>query len=247
MIIDLPSSASHHDFPDNTNSNFKVRLPQVLRLEPEKWKVSLLEAQIPNKFYTIRKGEVTFTIDGRSSTHFITKGFYSTPDNLVQHFNASALGWMVHGKAASDIILLVYDKISNKSALRVSRIPGTSGITVDMSDDLRAFLGFDDTVFTEGVHTAKRLCNPFVELSYLMVYTNLVKSRMVGDIQSPLLRIIPVHGSYGDANHEFRHLHFVEAEAFSSDVVEVNIRTDTGKLVPFVDGKVMLTLQLERI
>ena len=32
----------------------------------------------------------------------------------------------------------------------------------------------------------------------------------------------------------------------NSDVVEANIRTDTGELAPFVDGKVLLTLHLRK-
>ena len=44
-----------------------------------------------------------------------------------------------------------------------------------------------------------------------------------------------MYGNYGDATHEFRHVHYTEATAFNSDVVEFNIRTDTGELAPFVD------------
>ena len=38
-------------------------------------------------------------------------------------------------------------------------------------------------------------CNMFFGLSHLFVYTNLVRGRMVGDSQSPLLRAIPVSGN----------------------------------------------------
>ena len=31
-----------------------------------------------------------------------------------------------------------------------------------------------------------------------------------------------------------------------ADFVQVDIRTDTGELAPFVDGKVLLTLDLQR-
>ena len=91
-----------------------------------------------------------------------------------------------------------------------------------------------------------RLCSMFFGLSYLFVYTNLIRGRMVGDSQTPLLRVIPVYGIYGDATHEFRHVHYTEAAAFNSDVVKVNIRTDTGELAPFVEGKVLFTLHLRK-
>ena len=58
------------------------------------------------------------------------------------------------------------------------------------------------------------------------------------------MRAIPVYDNYGDATHEFRQVHYTEAAAFNSNVVEVNIRTDTGEFAPFVNGKVLLTLHL---
>ena len=59
MLLDLPSSASAVDFADNTNNNFKVRLPQKLVLEPGEWEVGALVAHIPNKFYNMVAGDVT--------------------------------------------------------------------------------------------------------------------------------------------------------------------------------------------
>ena len=59
MLLDLPSSASAVDFADNTNNNFKVRLPQKLVLEPGEREVGALVALIPNKFYNIAAGDVT--------------------------------------------------------------------------------------------------------------------------------------------------------------------------------------------
>ena len=69
---------------------------------------------------------------------------------------------------------------------------------------------------------------------------------MVGDTQSRLLSAIPVYGNYGYATHEFRHIHYTEAAAFTSDVIEVNIRTDRGEIAPFVNRKVLLILHLSK-
>ena len=78
---------------------------------------------------------------------------------------------MVRGRPASELILLVYDQIGNKAFLRISRLRGFPKFTVNvtMSKDLNDFLGFEDKRFTEGNNAATRLCNPFVELNYLMI------------------------------------------------------------------------------
>ena len=92
-------------------------------------------------------------------------------------------------------------------------------------DDLCGLLGLAQGTHVSETQHVPTLCNMFYGLSYLFVYTNLVRGRLVGDTESPLLRAIPVYGNYGDATHEFRHIHYTEAASFNSDVVEVNIRT----------------------
>ena len=73
-------------------------------------------------------------------------------------------------------------------------------VELTFGDDVGEALGL-----TQGSHVSEtqhvpRLCNMFFGLSYLFVYTKLVPGRLVGDTQSPLLRAIPVYGSYGDAH-----------------------------------------------
>ena len=118
------------------------------------------------------------------------------------------------------------------------------GVEVTFGDDLCGLLGLAQGTHVSETQHVPRLCNMFYGLSYLFVYTNLVQARLVGDTQSPLLRAIPVYGNYGDATHEFKHIHYTEAAVFNSDIVEFNRRTDTGELAPFVNGKVLLTLHL---
>ena len=246
MIIDLPSSASSTDFPNNTNSSYKIKLPQKLDLKPGEWSVGLLEAHIPNKFYNVTDGTVTFESTKKSIVikRSVASGFYGSAESIVRRIVIDSQSWNIGDKSGDEIVEIAYDKRGNRATLTVMAV---DDYTVHLSEDLCACLGFKhDSKLGAGIHKAPRLCNVFTGLSYLLVYTNLVEQRMVGDSQSPLLRVIPVHGSYGDATHEFKHTHFVDAAGFNSDVVEVNIRTDTGEYAPFVDGKVFLTIELRR-
>ena len=85
ILLDLPSSASAIDFSDNTNNNFKVRLPQKLALEPGQLEVGAMVAHIPNKFYNIVAGEVTLLSHTTTAkqTYRLTPGFYRTPESLL--------------------------------------------------------------------------------------------------------------------------------------------------------------------
>ena len=113
-----------------------------------------------------------------------------------------------------------YTKTTNKVEIYVA-----SGVEVTFGDDLCGALGLAHGAHVSETQHVPRLCNMFYGLSFLFAYTNLVRGRLVGDTQSPLLRAIPVYGNYGDATHEFRQIHYTEAASFNSDVVEVNIRT----------------------
>ena len=241
MLLDLPSSASAVDFADNTNNSFKVRLPQKLVLEPGEWEVGALVAHIPNKFYNIVAGGVTLQSPRDKQTYNVTPGFYRTPDALVAEIKKATRQWRFESRSVSSFVSMGYNKTTNKVEMTI-----VGDVEVTFGDDLCGALGLAHGAHASRTNHVPRLCNMFFGLSYLFVYTNLVRGRMVGDSQAPLLRAVPVYGNYGDATHEFRHVHYTEAAAFNSDVVEVNIRTDTGELAPFVDGKVLLTLHLRK-
>mgnify|MGYP001803393578 CR=1 FL=1 len=81
------------DFPDNTNNNFKVRLPQKLVLEPGQWEVGAMVAHILNKFYNIVAGEVTLLshTTRAKQTYRLTPGFYRTPESLLAEIQKTAV------------------------------------------------------------------------------------------------------------------------------------------------------------
>lgn len=245
MLIDLPSSSSAVDFPNNINSNYKVKLSKKLVLNPGEWEIGALAVHVPNKFYNVTIGEVMFEViedeSNVSVKHRLTTGFYKTTEALVREITSEARKWKVGTRTCASCFTLSYNRTQNTVIVTVAQ-----GVTVSFSPDLIQIFGLEEVNYTKGEHRASRPCNMFYGLSYLMIYSNLVQGRLVGDTQAPLLRVIPVFGNYGDAAHEFRHIHYVEAAGFNSDVVEVNIRTDTGELAPFVDGKVLITLQLRR-
>lgn len=66
FYLTLPSHSSLAEFPDNTNNNFKIRLPKLIRLDDGDWKVALASISIPdpkNALPTwLREDLVLFTI-----------------------------------------------------------------------------------------------------------------------------------------------------------------------------------------
>ena len=48
FYLTLPSHSSLQEFPQNANSNFKVRLPELIRLTEGDWKVALASISVPD-------------------------------------------------------------------------------------------------------------------------------------------------------------------------------------------------------
>ena len=202
MLLDLPSSASAVDFADNTNSNFKVRLPQKLVLEPGECEVGAVVAHILNNFYNIVAGDVTLQLPMAKQTYNVTPGFYRIPDSLLAEMRKATLQWKFEWRSASSLISIGYNKTTNKVEMNI-----VGDVEMTFGDDLCGALGLAHGAHVSETSYVPSLCSMFFGLSYLFVYTNLIRGRMVGDSQTPLLRAIPVYGIYGDATHEFSTLY----------------------------------------
>ena len=72
----------------------------------------------------------------------------------------------------------------------------------------------------------------------LCVYTNVVEPRVVGDSLVPLLRIVPLSGRQGNTVSQiFQKTQYVPVLCKEFGTIEIDIRDDTGRPVPFERGK----------
>ena len=81
----------------------------------------------------------------------------------------------------------------------------------------------------------------------IYVYTDVVESRIVGDSVAPLLRALPVGGRHGETvSDRFTNIHYVPLLYSHFKSIEMDIRDDTGRRVPFEYGRVTVTLHFRR-
>ena len=81
----------------------------------------------------------------------------------------------------------------------------------------------------------------------IYVYSDLIESQVVGDAQANLLRMLVPRGQPGNMITEevkVPSYHRLRTTVFSS--VAINIRGDTGQLIPFASGAVRVTLHFWR-
>ena len=81
----------------------------------------------------------------------------------------------------------------------------------------------------------------------IYVYTDVVESRIVGDSLASLLRALSVSGSHGaTVSDRFTNIHYVPVLYSHFHSIEMDIRNETGRRVPFEYGRVTVTLHFRR-
>jgi hypothetical protein len=105
---------------------------------------------------------------------------------------------------------------------------------VIISPLLQSILGFRQAIFPAGEYVSDWVADVRKRLNSVYVYCLLVEPRMVGDAQVPLLRIVPVERRDGEMiTRVFNPKQYFPLLQRRFQTVEIDIRDDTGSLVPF--------------
>ena len=107
-------------------------------------------------------------------------------------------------------------------------------------------LGFRQAIFLAGDYVSDWVAEVKKVLNSLYLYCPLVEPRMVGGAQIPLLRIVPVEGRDGEIiTQVFDPIQYCPLlQRFQT--VEIEIRDDTGSIVPFERGRVVVTFHCRK-
>lgn len=263
-------------FPDNTTTRFVTQLPRELRLQGE-WAVSLVEIEYPMTFFHVPYSEnfVTFT-DGNVLMKAVGDDLLiPTPPNddpytvlFAQPKIESDI--VPHGVYRSvDTLLDTINKLPcvNKH-VRFECSPGgqvevrricTDGRYHDMSVSpaIAKILGFPTTtserlvIKPRGRYIGERpasLTNAIP--NSMFVYSDICTSYITGDVQTPLLRVVPVeydNSVYGSSRiKSFSAARYIPLVRNNIQTIEIDIRDEYGRLVPFEHGTLTATLHFKR-
>ena len=106
---------------------------------------------------------------------------------------------------------------------------------------------FSDII--EGVKKGDFHTTTSAGLNTLYVYTDIIKEQFVGGTRAPLLRIINLTREIN--NHEytsktFDRLYFAPLKSSHFDSINIRIYDDTGTLINFEYGKVVVVLEFRK-
>ena len=101
--------------------------------------------------------------------------------------------WKKHRTELKNKFDIGFSEINHKINMKVKK-----DCQVIISLLLQSMLGFRQAIFPAGEYVSDWVADVKKGLNSLYVYCSLVESRMAGDAQVPLLRIVPVEGRDGE-------------------------------------------------
>ena len=235
FYVTLPSNSSMDVYPENTLSNYRVKLPTSLQLSGE-WEVGLVEIAYPHSWYVLSPNSSKISIRSEQDSSFreidLKGRHFRRIEGVASHLLPGYL---------RDLYSITY----NDTTCKVTITP-EPGHELLLEGQICSTLGFDDpciiTTTTEAPYPAA-----LNAVHHLFVYTDIIESQVVGHVKAPLLKTVPVHGDFGDTNNiEYQNPHYYPLRQSVIDTIEIDIRDDTGKKVSFERGRVIVKLHFRQ-
>lgn len=169
----------------------------------------------------------------------VNKGYYPSCESLMKVLNDTN---NVIGSAMSKDIQFQFDVFTKKASLQIFN----ERIWIKISDSLQDILNFPNQICASGLHKASSVMN-INKVQSLYIYSDVVEPHIVGDTIVPLMRIVPISGTYGETVvHSFEPVHYYPLQNKSFFTIETDIRDSSGRAIAFEFGKVIAILQFRK-
>ena len=196
FYLTLPSNSSLREYPENTLTSYKVKLPHNIVLEGE-WEAGLVEIHYPHRWYNCLasedKGGIQYTGDGGHTwkTLDLTDGYFGDIKSVLK---------LIVPQEMRDKVLFSFNEITQKVYVEVTERP----IGVRMFGTLANMLGFNEWQVILVAAKGKRPVDMDM-IHNLYVYCDIIEHQIFGDVRAPFLRVIPVKEKHGnDDEHHIR-------------------------------------------
>lgn len=245
------TSKPNNIYPDNKAYNFSVQLPSTKVLNDD-WKVSLNSINIPNKFTTfLRKDEQLRSFIYKTGVNpaipLILKSDVSyTPSSLVSEINSflslhnigdaniDSLGRLVITVKESCVLAIGLDAVKVLGYQTGLIPPGSNYMFIKPLPD-----NTDKIIFESPINVN------YFRPNYFIVYSNIVQPSIIGNIYSPILKIVPILDAHESFKlHDFKVREFYNIPNSEINEIKIELRTHDGEFVNFLsDQHVVMNLQ----
>ena len=245
FYVTLPSNASMNLFPFNKQSSYKVQLPKTLYL-PGQYEVALAEIHFPVSWATFAKSDSYKIViknkdNGNTLDVYIPGMSYETIKHLVFSINSAIVSALAEIRTDGDSVLLELDEPLGK-VIVICKDP----YVINFSEEMNDVLGLQNAKWHSRTIGRYRhnLSRGFTSL---YVYSSVCAPQIVGDTYAPLLRNVAIKGRRDEyLVKTYPEPHYVNVNTDQVDLIEMNIKDDTGEDVPFMSGKVICKLHFRQ-
>lgn len=240
----LPSNSSLKYFPENKTCRYTTKLHRPLNLN-EDYEVGLAEIQFQNSWYNVREDnnwlvfytydetEVLDTAVPLSCKVNIPTGYYFTGEELCDTIND------VLPDRIRQAVGFFYKKRPRRCLVNIR-----GHVEISISCHLAMMLGFEgECRITESTMSPLPV-DVHMNFHTFYVYSDIVQFQHVGDVAVPLLRTVAVVPNKRHENivNTYMSPHYVPLKIFNFETIDIILSTETGDVVPFERGKVIVKL-----
>lgn len=265
MRVILPSNASLDVFPNNSLASYTVQLPYPINLSTKSsWEVALAEVQFKKSWYNVKDASISFSMNQTETKVTLSDGYYKSNEELIQKLNDGIK--CIGGEELVDTFKFEYDNITRICTLFIDIPDEASDFSLKISPALSAILNITDNLADLEVFESKCPSKPdkksnvsrfilkgkdtmrLTTIYNILIYCDLAKPSVVGDVDAPLLRAVAVedgHWKYQSTSPS--QLQFIPVSKREIRTVSIYIFSDFGEIVAFTSGRTIVTLQLRRV
>lgn len=241
FYITLPSNSSTQYFPDNAVSHYTTQLPKIIDLTGS-WDVALIEIHYPGNFENVtEEGNcILLESDNVFTECVIPPGTYESIQALLTRVNIciESVGVFKYDASVSAVKLLIADVLIGTTKIK-------------LSDTLALQLGYNPTVdIVKHPYASKPPDVMRGVPNNMFVYCDVVEPQLVGDVVTPLLRVVNTLADktlYGRSFTQiFQTPMYVPVLKRQFNDIEINLRDSTGHFIPFGFGLSSVVLHFRR-
>ncbi len=131
-----------------------------------------------------------------------------------------------------------FKDLLNNPDMRKPTFHDSARSRTDPNDQFIEMCPLQDTYYT-----GDNVCDLQRGFYSLYVYCDILEDVVVGDMKAPLLRTVNINGKDDKmVSRIYQTVQYVPVQRRQFDTIEIDIRDDTGRRVPFQRGKVIVTL-----
>ena len=242
---ELVSNASAQLFQDNTLSSFTNFLPEQLNLDGQ-WEVAISEISYPSLYQKVTERNIVFfdtKLSQSSEFYYLEPGLYPSITDIVEAMNI--LIQERHNHSENCIKVELSGKTQKVEIYLANEGSGLAFFNTDLGHSFGSNVGNEFGVMLRGKGPHKpEFAYDIVRIHSLMIYTDLIEYKIVGNTKAPLLRCFPFISKLKSGDiiitgqcvkyQTFSNLQFRRLLKNSFHSIHLDLIDTSGEKIPFV-------------